>query len=151
KAGLSVIPIRRDGSKAPEGRLLPREPRADGKFHATWDPYKERLPSEEELNRWFGSANAPGVAVICGAVSGNLECIDFDTDAESIFPAWCDLVEAEHAGLIGMLSIARTPKPGFHVRYRCRDISIPGNEKLAEDPTAPTEQRTLIETRGEGG
>jgi putative DNA primase/helicase len=151
RAGLSVIPIKRDGSKAPDGLLLPRVLRDDGKYHATWDPYKQRMPSEAEIDRWFRGTNGPGVGVIGGKVSRNLECIDFDTDAELIFPAWCDLVEAERLGLIGTLSISRTPKPGFHVRYRCPEFAIPGNEKLAEDPTAPPEKRTLIETRGEGG
>src|SRR5262245_7285815 len=33
RAGLSVIPIRRDGSKAPDCQLLPKESRDDGRFH----------------------------------------------------------------------------------------------------------------------
>jgi putative DNA primase/helicase len=151
RAGLSVIPIRRDGSKAPDGLLLPRELREDGRYHATWNPFKLRLPSEEEIDRWFRGPIAPGLGVIGGAVSGNLECIEFDAEAELIFPAWCGLVEAEYPALIGVLTIVRTPRPGFHVRYRCPDVVIPGNEKPAEDPEALQDQRTLIETRGEGG
>jgi hypothetical protein len=49
------------------------------------------------------------------------------------------------------LCVVRTPRPGFHVRYRCTETPIPGNTKLAVDPTLPSDQRRLIETRGQGG
>jgi hypothetical protein len=145
-AGLSVLPVARDGSKAPDWTRLPR---VGG--HATWDPLKEELQSREDVERMFRGERPPGIGVIGGAVSGGLECVDFDREAESIFPAWCELVEAEAPGLVARLSVARTPKPGFHVRYRCPDVEVPGNTKLAVDPDAPRNDRTLIETRGEGG
>jgi hypothetical protein len=54
RAGLSLIPVRRDGSKAPDGRLLPCVvDEATGKGKATWGPYTEHLPTETELHRWF--------------------------------------------------------------------------------------------------
>jgi hypothetical protein len=49
---------------------------------------------------------------------------------------------------VARLSITRTPKPGYHVRYRCHEIDVPGNTKLAIDPGTKV---VLIETRGEGG
>jgi putative DNA primase/helicase len=133
-ARLSVIPIRRDGSKRPSC--------------ASWKPYQQEPADEAQVRRWFCGANPPGVAVIGGEVSGGLECIDFDTDAETTFQDWCGLVEAVAPGLIARLSVARTPKGGYHVRYRCPDMPIPGNAKLAMDPGA---KAVLIETRGEGG
>jgi hypothetical protein len=135
-AGLSVIPIRRDGSKAPTCR---------------WEPYQQEAASEHQIRRWFAGDNPPGLAVIGGEVSGALECIDFDAEADTIFPAWCELVEAEAPGLVERLSVARTPAGGFHVRYRCPDAKTPGNTKLATNPSAPRKGQTLIETRGEGG
>jgi putative DNA primase/helicase len=134
-AGLSVIPIRPDGSKAPA--------------LAGWKQCQDRRFTPEELRRLF--AGRVGVAVIGGRVSGNLETIDFDREASTIFPAWCALVEAECPGLVDRLSVARTPKPGYHVRYRCAEIEIPGNLKLAVDPSAPKSEQTLVETRGSGG
>lgn len=152
RAGLSVLPVALDGSKAPDGRLLPRVLTANGdRLRATWDPFKERLATEAELRQWFGRQEPPGIGIIGGEVSGRMECIDFDRQAEAIFPAWSEMVEAQCPGLIARLSVARTPKPGFHVRYRCREIPTPGNTKLAIDPAAPSNDRTLIETRGEGG
>ena len=132
-AGLSVVPIRRDGSKAPALR--------------SWKTYQERLPTEAEVRRWFAGPDPPGVAVIGGDVSGGLECLDFDAEAETTFPEWCALAEVESPGLVAWLSVARTPKGGYHVRYRCPDIPIPGNTKLVMDAA----KTVLIETRGEGG
>jgi putative DNA primase/helicase len=133
-AGLSVLPIRGDGSKAP----------ACG----PWKPYQHELATESQVRTWFAGDKPPGIGVIGGEVSGGLECLDFDAEADTIFPAWCELVKAEAPGLVARLSVARTPKPRFHVRYRCPDIDIPGNTDLATDPAA---KAVLIQTRGEGG
>jgi putative DNA primase/helicase len=133
QAGLSVLPIRADGSKAP----------AIGH----WKEYQQRLATAAEIERWFGNGHPVGIAVISGAVSGGLELIDFDAEAETIYPAWRELVGAEAAGLCDRLSVAKTPK-GYHVRYRCT-AQISGNTKLAM--TADKLVNVLIETRGEGG
>jgi hypothetical protein len=150
-AGLSVLPVARDGSKAPDWTRLPRVLGDDGLYHPKWEPLQEELPSREDVARMFGGSRPPGIAVIGGGVSGGLECLDFDAESETIFPAWCELVEAERPGLVARLSVAKTPKPGYHVRYRCPDIDVPGNTKLAMNPAAPPAERCLIETRGEGG
>jgi putative DNA primase/helicase len=139
-AGLSVLPIRRDGTKAPDGRLVP-----------SWSPYQQERASEATVRGWFDRPEPPGVAVVCGAVSGSLEVIDFDTKAAEIFPAWCHLVDAEAPRLRERLTFHKTPRPGFQVWYRCPEVPVPGNTKLAEDPDLPGKERTLIETRGEGG
>jgi hypothetical protein len=136
-AGISVIPIRRDGSKAPDG--------------ISWKQYQKRRASEREIATWFDRPEPPGPAIVGGRVSGNLEQLDFDREAPAVFPAWCELVEAEAPGLVERLSVSTTPKPGFHVRYRCPETVIPGNLKLATDPGAPPGEQVLIETRGEGG
>jgi putative DNA primase/helicase len=142
--GLSVVPIRLDGSKRPA--------------LDSWDKYQKRLPTPEELRQWHGRRRPLGIGVVCGRVSGNLELLDFDHAADAVFPGWCALVEAECPGLVARLSVVRTPRAprGFHVRYRCRGATIPGNLKLAEelytDPaTGKPKRRVLIETRGEGG
>lgn len=133
-AGLSVLPIRPDGSKAPD---LPE-----------WKIYQEHVPTLEECSHFRQEA---GIAVVCGRVSGNLEVIDLD-DAAS-FSAWAELVESQlgHA-FFATLTIVKTPRPGFHVYTRC-DV-IGSNTKLAQiylqDGPRPT-IKTLIETRAEGG
>jgi hypothetical protein len=139
RAGLSVIPIRPEGSKRPS--VL------------TWQRYQQQLPSEDEACRWWNDGTK-GIAIISGAVSGNLECIDFDSG--ELFAPWCELVEAQVPGLVSRLCVVKTPRPGFHVRYRCSAIAVPGNSKLAVEPvidhdTGKHRLESLIETRGEGG
>jgi hypothetical protein len=160
-AGLSLIPVARDGTKAPSGLDLPVKAdttgqpvlNGHGRPQRTWDPYKERLPTEEEIRAWFDREQPAGIGVVGGKVSGNLECLDFDKGAEAIYPQWRELVEAECPGLVGRLTVVKTPRrpAGYHVRYRCPGVVIPGNTKLAVDPSLPRGEQTLIETRGDGG
>lgn len=140
-AGLSVIPIRPDGSKRP---ALSR-----------WERFQQQRPAEAFVRSWWQDGTA-GIAVIGGAVSGNLECLDFDRG--ELFAPWCELVEAQAPALVARLCVVRTPREpaGYHVRYRCPEVAVPGNTKLAQEPgTDPKTGKpcvlTLIETRGEGG
>ena len=133
-ASLSVIPIKRDGSKAP----------ACG----GWKRYQEQAADEEQVRRWFGGRTRLGWPSSGERSAAALNASTLTLRRRSIFPAWCALVEAEAPDLIARLSVVQTPKGGYHVRYRCPDMPIPGNEKLATDPAAKV---VLIETRGEGG
>src|SRR5262249_55820538 len=94
-----------------------------------------------------------GIAIIGGKASGGLERLDFDLDAEHIFPEWQALVEAEAPGLLARLSLVRTPRGAgaHHVYYRCTALDIPRHQKLREDPARPAKERCLVETRGTGG
>jgi hypothetical protein len=166
QSGLSMLPVKRDGSKAPSGIDLPVKQDERGEVALddevgpvrTWDPYKQRVPTDQEVRSWFGREAPPGIGVINGKVSGNKELIDFDKDADVIYPQWCELVEAECPGLLARLTVVRTPRQpaGYHVHYRCPEVVIPGNTKLAEEPGVdaksgkPT-KLVLVETRGEGG
>jgi putative DNA primase/helicase len=143
QAGISTVPIRLDGSKSPA---------------CSWAEFQQRLPTPAERLKFYDRPDPYGIATIQGRVSGNLELLDFDTYADEIFPAWCELVTAEMPDLIARLNIVQTPRepPGRHVRYRCAEVAIPSNMKLAEevyaDPeTGKPKRRTMIETRGEGG
>lgn len=140
RAGIGVVPIRLDGTKAP---ALP-------KGH---DLFKRR-PTEKELAGWFGASRAGGplgIGIVGGKVSGNLETLDFET--KGIFRAWDLLVSDLDQGLAGKLNVCTTPgryrSRGVHVRYRCVE-PVPGSTKLA---SAIIDGKTVcvIETRGEGG
>src|SRR5690348_8623877 len=117
-AGLGVIPIRPDGSKAP---ALP-----------CGHPHLYQRPTEAQLRRWF-SAGRNGIGITCGAVSGCLETLDFETLAA--YRDWRKQVEDRHAGLADRLCWVMTPghlgSRGMHGRYRCPDVSIPGSMALA--------------------
>ncbi|MFW5750290.1 MAG: AAA family ATPase [Planctomycetota bacterium] len=136
-----------------------------------WKNYQSRLPTAVEIQAWFANSH-DGCCLICGAVSGNLELIDFDCAGEA-FAAWSELVTAEAPGLLDRLTVETSPSGGWHVVYRSEE-PIAGNLKLAqrrEDVYGPLEVErfgkklkprkdkqgrwhiilTMIETRGEGG
>src|SRR5262249_38588712 len=86
RAGLSVIPIPRDGSKFPNfkwGKHASGEKDQQGNIIAPGRPATE----VEARNFWSGT-RPPGLAVCCGLVSGNVEVMDFDAEAQDIFPAF---------------------------------------------------------------
>lgn len=154
-AGLSCIPIRADGSKA---AAIP------------WREFCGRLPTEAECQSW--QEHYAGVAIIGGAVSGNLEIVDIDEP--SLVRPFIDALRSQDASLPHRLTYVQTPrrneigKAGCHLYFRCAE-PIPGNTKLAMSEPEPDidtdgklrmhpatgepvlKPRTLIETRGEGG
>jgi hypothetical protein len=114
-SGLCVLPASREEKRPTVG--------------GRWEPYKTRLPSEAEVRAWF--ANGPdAVCIVCGAVSGNLEMIDFDFAGE-LFHPWCLKVEAAAPGLVEKVVLETTQSSGWHVAYRCSD-DVCGSLKLAQ-------------------
>ena len=137
--GLSVIPIKADGSKSPALKA--------------WKEFQGQLPRDAELAKWF-AGTGHGVAVVCGAVSGGLECLDFDE--VGLFDEWLEaVVDAGARGLSERLCVIVTPSGGRHVWYRVEEgCRVPGNTALAWAPTpegSATPRQVRIETRGEGG
>ena len=131
RSGLSVIPIRTDGSKSP---AIP-----------TWKPFQDRLPNVGELRSFFFQKHV-GIAIICGKVSGNLEVLDFDQN-EVFDRFWLQLGEESWA-LPPKLSVVKTPR-GRHLLYRCSQIGP--NQRLAEVMGDSAKIHTVIESRGQGG
>ena len=133
-AGLSVIPIRADGSKAP---LI------------SWKRYQSNLATDKELDNWFGNENSNGIAAVTGKVSGKLEVLDFDESAA--FEEWVDLLMQQgKQSLFDKLVVVSTPSQGSHVFYRCPD-GVESNQKLAHRVGEDGKPVVRIETRGEGG
>lgn len=123
-----------------------------------WKPYQHRLPTEEELAKWFARPGT-GIALVAGGEAG-IECLDFDEKyARGILTRFS--ARAEEVGLdyvLGELIRQRTPSGGYHLVWRCTGRRIT-NQKLASRPATAEEkaadpharERTMIETRGEGG
>lgn len=144
KAGLCVVPVREDGTKAPD---LP-----------SWTEFQKRRPTPEELKRWFNNGRERhGLFFILGKVSGNAECIEFD-DADAIV-AFKQVAQAAGLGsLVRRIELGyaeETPGGGVHWIYRVPEPR--GNTKLASKPCdgcdkhQPGQAHVLIESRGEGG
>jgi hypothetical protein len=142
KAGLCVVPPKQDGSKAPLGE---------------WKEYQSQRPNESVLNSWYSDSRT-GIGLVCGAVSGNLEVLDFDD--RSTYVAFKERAQA--SGLGGLVEriesgcLDESPSTGIHWSFYCSEIG--GNTKLARRPKLPEEMsdpndkvKVLIETRGEGG
>lgn len=137
KHRLSVIPIL-PGTKRPA--------------IAKWEPFqKERMTDAEARKRFI---NGCQVALVGGAVSGNLECLDFDNP--DLFQPYLDTLESVNPELHGKLTTwQHTPSGGYHIIVRCAE-PVHGNLKLAmskpyQDGQGHRRQDVYIETRGQGG
>lgn len=133
RAGLNVVPVVLDGSKAPALK---------------WDRFKSEPQTEAELIEMF-SAGDVGIGIIGGKVSGGLEILDFEI--VSAFEEWADLIENEMApGLLATLPQVKTPN-GRHVYFR--SSASHGNQVLARSlqKIEGKNGNVVIETRGEGG
>lgn len=130
-AGLSIVPIRPDGTKAAAVK---------------WERYQAERATEQDVLRWFTSMHS-GIGIIGGVISGGLEMLDFD-DAE-VFEPWLNLVNQIYEDITTDMPVVETPTGGFHVYYRAHHIS--GNQKLARRRPQGMPLEVRIETRGEGG
>jgi len=123
----------------------------------SWKQYQYNAPTEQQLTTMFAHPKVQGLAIICGAVSGNLEVIDVDCKYGVDFSKYCDKILDANPILFGKLFIVKTKSNGYHIYFRCEFIE--GNQKLAERPPNDAELKAnpmaksyvLIETRGEGG
>ena len=129
RSGLAVLPA----NKAQKRPCLPQ-----------WSEFQTRLPTEEEVRRWFAEPRE-AQCLVCGKVSGNLEVIDFDNHGE-LYSKWKDAIPVD---LLARLVIEQTQSGGYHVAYRCQD-AVCGNIRLAQGERNG-KMMTLVETRGEGG
>lgn len=109
-----------------------------------------------------------------------MECIDIDTKYDltgTLYKEFKSLINDQIEGLGKKFVVQKTPSGGYHFLYRCVEVPVSGNEKLANRPTTQEEVlktianaalkgktpeeankfgsqdkvRVLIETRGEGG
>ncbi len=109
-SGVCVLPIRLDGTKAPDLRQ--------------GHEFFNRMPTDDELRQWC--SKPCGWGIVGGKVSFGVEIIDFD--AGELFYAWRYVAGVE---LVSRLPVVKTPSNGWHIYYRCREIC--GNKVLAYD------------------
>jgi hypothetical protein len=131
---------------------LPIRPGSKNPSLATWKIYQQRCMSPDEVKQHF--RNECNIALIGGAVSGHLECLDFDRP--DLFQPFFDTLEGVNPELKTRLTLwQETPSGGYHLLYRC-SVPIGGSQKLAmsakyNDEQGRHRQDTFIETKSEGG
>jgi hypothetical protein len=149
EAGCSVVPAATDGSKAPAVK---------------WQLYQSRRPDTAQLQACLGNGTYDGFGLVCGAVSGGLEMLEFEgrAIAAKLHVKYAEALK-DH-GLLGLWQrvingyTELTPGGGIHILYRVNGTAR-GNTKLAQRPATAAELtarpdekvKVLIETRGEGG
>src|SRR5438876_10417025 len=78
EAGMSVLPIRPDGTK---------QPALSG-----WKRYQQEMPPQALVEKWFRQPQR-GLALVTGYISGGLIALDFDDLAT--FHAWLRCIQHE--------------------------------------------------------
>jgi len=138
-AGISVVPARADGSKAPIG---------------SWKQYQNERASREQIIEWF-SNGGQGLGIVTGF--NNVEMVE--AEGRAVTSGLLDEARniAINSGLEELWQILvngyteMTPSGGLHFLYRIADEEVPGNTKLAQRPGENDAVEVLFETRGTGG
>lgn len=134
KAGLSVVPVKADGTKRPNG---------------PWKQYQTSRATLQEIHTWFDQPGL-GIGVVTGTISGGLELLEVEGRVATRIPELKELAHASGLGPVwdritaGWFEIS--PSGGYHWLYRLNG-TVPGNTKLAQAANL----ETIAETRGEGG
>lgn len=155
--GVSVIPVKSDGSKMPKIK---------------WKEYQDRIMSNEEIDHFFEDCG--GVIAITGKVS-NLLCIDFDLDKQGPNDDyWGRFMGLVPNNIKKKMLVNQTRSGGYHVWLRTdyedksrkvthRQLSIPelndrykklidsgANESTASAILLKKPVECIIETRSRG-
>jgi|GEM_PF-1868446 len=115
-------------------------PAKDKRPSLAWKAFQSHIMTMEEVSKSFNGA--PQVAIICGAVSGNLEALDIDLKYDptgKLFQQWKELVVNADEDLFYSLVIQSTVSGGLHLLYRCPVIEV--NQKLARRDTTEQEKQ----------
>jgi hypothetical protein len=139
--GFQVVPTSSSGNKRPFGE---------------WKKYQtERMPLQQ-LRDLLSTGRYPGIGVIPGKVSGNLEMLEIEgptearqerlgTIAEKLQTYPADIADTWRTLLEGCTE--ESAGGGLHIFYRVSDGDALRNTKLA----MLTPEKVIAETRGEGG
>jgi hypothetical protein len=104
---------------------------------ASWKEFQSRRATGDEAQAWWGKAvepplEVPGMGVVCGRVSNNLVCLDFDDIGA--YPRW----GCANPKVANLLPVARSAR-GMHVFFRTAQpeksgkLCLLGDTEAAED------------------
>ena len=139
RAGIRVIPIRSDGTKAPALRA-----------------WQDHQTTDDDLDNWFLHRGEHGrrytaIGVVTGPASGNLEMIEIEGPhahrAEEVAELARDSGLEELWLRVSNGWLEQSPSGGWHWFYQVEGDPIPGNTKIART----ADRKAIAETRGTGG
>ena len=106
--GISVVPLRTDGSKLPAIK---------------WSIYNERLMTDFEIDKYFKSCG--GIAAVTGKIS-RLYCLDFDLKYQlESQDYWTAFMEKLPKHIKGKMLINETKNGGKHIWVRTDWVYYP--------------------------
>lgn len=155
--GINLIPVR-DKDNIYKGKLYEAKTP-----YAEWKQYQYEFIDRAVLfDQMANKYDTTAVAMVCGAVSGNLEVIDFDTKYyPGIDAIVLSAMQQLYPDIFEKLKRHRTRSGGIHLVYRIAEHEVPASAHLAnraktqdEVDAAPNNKKkyvTYIETRGTGG
>lgn len=109
-------------------------------------PLNENHNTVRITDETIGDYPWDAIGVSTGIISGGLEAIDFDLKNSKDPKLVMDIFKSKiPVKLLKKLVVQQTVSGGFHMIYRCEDIS--SSKKLAKN----ADGLAVIETRGEGG
>jgi hypothetical protein len=150
-SGVSVVPFTHGTKDLAYDRLPLIWNKTEQRAKPSWSPYRDRLPTDEELLAWFGDGSC-NLAIVGGTISGGLVVLDFESSAA--YDAWHRFATMLlDEALVAQFPVVRTGR-GKHVYFRMPNPI--GNRTLAKRPSGvdakgKTIYELLAETRGEGG
>lgn len=121
--------------------VIPTQPTGKNPALSTWKQYQQQIADEDRIGEWF--ANGNNLAVIGGAVSGNLLILDFDLPG--LYEEFRQTCEDNDLEILKECVVVQTPSGGNHV-YLCSEEPVGANDKLAWQ-TFPIPFDAVIEER----
>jgi hypothetical protein len=115
-----------------------------------WKKFQTERPSRDQILEWYAKGRTT-VGIVTGGISDDLECLDFDN--REVYQEFVRVAELCGMGRLVELieeGYCEDSPHGVHWLYRCRN-GVSNSNKLAKRPTGHGKEKTLIETKGEGG
>lgn len=95
----------------------------------------------QHTKRDYSYLNAEGVGLVCGGISGQVECIDIDTKYDltgTLYERFKLAIKNADKTILPNLTVQQTKSGGYHFIYRCTKLE--GNKKLAQRHTTQEEK-----------
>lgn len=151
---ISIIPVR-DKDEIYNGKTFGvKTP------YRKWEQYQTEIISRDILWQQMSEKNTTAIAMVCGAISGNLEVIDFDVKYyPGIDGVVIGAIHELYPDILAKMRVHKTRSGGTHLVYRIANHEVPPSTHLAERKATDEElimspkrpSRCFIETRGTGG